>query len=131
MRFMMLMIPAVYASAARDAKPSAEAITTMMQYNKTLKEAGVLLALDGLHSPASGARLSFKGGQPTVTEGPFPDTTEALGGYWMLDLPSREAAIEWARKCPAAEGDILEIRQVFEIEEFPEDIQKAVKKFHD
>ncbi|MDE1157532.1 MAG: YciI family protein [Neorhizobium sp.] len=129
MRFMMLMIPEGYAAAAPDTKPSAEAIETMMKYNDDLKKAGVLLSLEGLHPAATGARISFKGGQPTVTDGPFADMKEALGGYWMLDLNSREEAIEWARRCPAAEGDIIEIRQVFEIDEFPEDIQRAVRTF--
>jgi hypothetical protein len=128
-RFMMLMIPGGYASAAPDAMPSAEAVQAMMRYNEELKKAGVLLALEGLHPPASGARVSFKGGKPTVIDGPFAEVKEVLGGYWMIDVRSREEAIEWARRCPASENDVIEIRRVHEMSEFPEDLQKAAEGF--
>ena len=127
MRFMMLMIPAGYQSAAPDAMPSAEAVQAMMKYNEELKKAGVLLALDGLHPPSSGARVNFKGGKPIVTDGPFAETKEVLGGYWMIDVRSREEAIEWARRCPASDNDIIEIRRVHEMSEFSEDVQKAAE----
>lgn len=129
MRFMMLMIPGGYASAAPDAMPSPEAMQAMMKYNEELKKSGVLLALDGLHPPSSGARVSFKGGKPAVTDGPFSEIKEVLGGYWMLDVRSREEAVEWARRCPASEDDVIEIRQVHEMSEFPEDVQKAAEGF--
>jgi len=129
MRFMMLMIPGGYASAAPDAMPSAEAVDAMMKYNEELKKAGVLLALEGLHPPASGARVSFKSGKPAITDGPFPEVKEVLGGYWMLDVRSREEAIEWARRCPASENDVIEVRRVHEMSEFPEDVQKAAEGF--
>ena len=129
MRFMMLMIPAGYQSAAPDAMPSAEAVQAMMKYNEELKKAGVLLALDGLLPPSAGARVSFKSGKPLVTDGPFAETKEVLGGYWMIDVRSREEAIEWARRCPAADGDVIEIRRVHEMSEFPEDVQKAAEGF--
>ena len=129
MRFMMLMIPGGYATAAPDAMPSAEAVQAMMKYNKELAKAGVLLALDGLHPPSSGARVSFKGGKPTVTDGPFAEVKEVVGGYWMIDVRSREEAIEWARRCPASENDMIEIRRVHEMSEFPEDVQKAAEGF--
>jgi hypothetical protein len=129
MRFMMLMIPGGYASAAPDAMPSAEAVAAMMKYNEELKIAGVLLGLDGLHPPSSGARVSFKGGKPTVTDGPFAEVKEVLGGYWMIDVRSREEAIEWARRCPAAKDDVIEVRRVHEMSEFPEDVQKASEGF--
>ena len=128
MRFMMLMIPGGYASAAPDTMPSPEAVQAMMKYNEELKKAGVLLALDGLHPPSSGARVSFKGGKPAVTDGPFAEVKEVLGGYWMLDVRSRDEAIEWARRCPASADDVIEIRQVFEMSEFPEDVQKAAER---
>lgn len=127
MRFMMLMIPAGYQSAAPDAMPSAEAVQAMMKYNEELKKAGVLLALDGLHPPSSGARVSFKGGKPIVTDGPFAETKEVLGGYWMIDVRSREEAIEWARRCPGSDNDIIEIRRVHEMSEFSEDVQRAAE----
>jgi hypothetical protein len=129
MRFMMLMIPGGYATAAPDTMPSAEAVAAMMKYNEELKKAGVLLALEGLHPPSSGARVSFKGGKPAVTDGPFAEVKEVLGGYWMIDVRSREEAIEWARRCPAATDDVIEIRRVQELSEFPEDVQKATESF--
>ena len=129
MRFMMLMIPAGYASAAPDAMPSAEAVKAMMKYNEDLKKAGVLLSLEGLHPPASGARVSFKGGKPTAIDGPFAEVKEVLGGYWMIDVRSREEAIEWARRCPASENDVIEIRRVQEMSEFPDDVQKVAEGF--
>jgi hypothetical protein len=127
MRYMMLMIPGGYATAAPDAMPSAEAVKAMMQYNEELAEAGVLLSLDGLHPPSAGARVSFKGGKPLVTDGPFAEVKEVLGGYWMINVGSRDEAIAWARKCPAGENDVIELRQVQEMSEFPEDVQKAAE----
>ncbi|MEI9430538.1 YciI family protein [Mesorhizobium sp. Cs1299R1N3] len=128
MRFMMLMIPGGYADAAPDVMPGAEAVEGMMKYNHELKKAGVLLALDGLHPPSSGARVSFKGGKPVVVDGPFAEVKEVLGGYWVIDVRSRDEAIEWARRCPAGENDVIEIRQVFEMSEFPEDVQKVADR---
>lgn len=125
MRFMMLMIPKGYESAAPDAMPSAEAVTAMMKYNESLKKAGVLLALDGLHPPSSGARVTFSDGKPHVTDGPFAEVKEVLGGYWMIQVRSREEAIEWAKRCPASPNETIEIRQVQELTDFPADVQKA------
>jgi hypothetical protein len=129
MRFMMLMIPGGYESAAPDAMPSADAVAEMMKYNEALLQAGVLLSLDGLHPPAAGARVSFKGRKPMVTDGPFAEVKEVLGGYWMINVASRQEAIDWARRCPAGENDIIEVRQVQEMSEFPEDVQKAAEGF--
>ncbi|MBR0749122.1 YciI family protein [Bradyrhizobium japonicum] len=127
MRFMMLMIPGGYQSAKPDAMPSAEAVRAMMKYNEELKKAGVLLALEGLHPPSMGARVSFKDGKPLVTDGPFAEVKEVLGGYWLIDVRSREEAIEWARRCPASDDDVIEVRRVHEMSEFPEDVQKAAE----
>jgi hypothetical protein len=126
---MMLMIPGGYATAAPDAMPTAEAVQAMMKYNDALKAAGVLLSLDGLHPPSAGARVSFKGGKPLVVDGPFAETKEVLGGYWMIDVASRADAIDWARRCPASENDIIEVRQVQEMADFPEDVRKAAEGF--
>jgi hypothetical protein len=123
-RYMMLMIPGGYADAPPDAKPDAEAMETMMRYNKALGEAGVLVALDGLYPPSAGARVTFNTGKPVVADGPFAETKDVLGGYWMLKVGSREEAIAWARRCPAGENDTLELRQVFEMAEAPEQIQQ-------
>lgn len=129
MRYMMLMIPGGYATAAPDAMPSAEAVKAMMKFNEDLKNAGVLLSLDGLHPPAVGARVSFKGRKPLVTDGPFAEVKEVLGGYWIIDVGSRDEAIAWASKCPAGEDDVIEVRQVQEMSEFPEDVRKAAEGF--
>lgn len=125
MRFMMLMIPKVYENANADFMPDAEMVAAMTRYNESLKKAGVLLALDGLHPPATGARVRFSGGRPRVTDGPFTEAKELVGGYWMIQVKSREEAVEWARRCPALDGDMIEVRQVFELSEFPADVQKA------
>ena len=118
MRFMMLMIPKGYENAKPGDMPSAEAINAMTKYNEELQKAGVLLALDGLHPPSMGARVSFSGGKPKVTDGPFAEAKEVLGGYWMIQVKSREEAIEWAKRCPGGDNEVIEIRQVQEIEDF-------------
>jgi hypothetical protein len=129
MRFMMLMIPGGYEAAAPGTMPSAEAVAAMMKYNEALKDAGVLITLDGLHPPSMGARVSFKGGRPIVTDGPFTEAKEVLGGYWMIEVKSREEAIAWAKKCPASANEVIEIRQVQEMADFPPDVQKAAAGF--
>src|SRR5258708_38574863 len=129
MRFMMLMIPSGYETAAPGTVPDAEHVAAMMKYNEALKEAGVLLALDGLHPPSMGARVSFAGGQPVVTDGPFTESKEVLGGYWMIDVKSKEDAIAWAKRCPASGNEIIEIRQVQEKSDFPADGREAAAGF--
>lgn len=129
MRFMMLMIPKGYESAAPGTMPDAKAVEAMMKYNTALQQAGVLLALDGLHPPSMGARISFESGKPKVTDGPFSETKEVLGGYWMIDVKSREEAIEWAKRCPADPNEVIEVRQVQEMEDFPADVQQAAEGF--
>ena len=129
MRFMMLMIPKGYETAAPGTAPDAGAVAAMMKYNQSLQKAGVLLALDGLHPPSMGARVTFAGGKPKVTDGPFAEAKEVLGGYWMIEVNSRQEAIEWAKKCPGSENCVIEIRQVQEMEDFPPDVQKAAKGF--
>lgn len=125
MRFMMLMIPRVYQPdtppeerAGEGFTPPAEAVAAMRKFNEELAKAGALMALDGLHPGLKSARVSFSGGKPRVTDGPFIETKEVVGGYWMIQVESKEEAIEWARRCPAADGDVIEIRQVFEAEDF-------------
>jgi hypothetical protein len=129
MRFMLLMIPKGYEKAAPGAMPDAEAVAAMMKYNESLQKAGVLLTLDGLHPPSMGARVSFSAGKPTVTDGPFIETKEVLGGYWMIQVKSKEEAIEWASRCPASDNEVIEVRQVQEFSDFPADVQKAAAKF--
>jgi hypothetical protein len=130
MRFMMLMIPKGYEKAEPGAMPSAEAVAAMMKYNESLQKAGVLLALDGLHPPSMGARVTFSGGKPKVTDGPFAEAKEVLGGYWMIQVKSKEEAIEWATRCP---GDdcVVEVRQVQEFSDFPADVKEAAAGFRE
>ncbi|MEO8379964.1 MAG: YciI family protein [Acidobacteriota bacterium] len=125
MRFMMLMIPRGYESAAPGTMPDAAGVAEMMKYNESLQKAGILLALDGLHPPSMGARVSFAEGKPKVTDGPFSEAKEVLGGYWIIDVKSKEEAVEWASRCPAGPNEIIEVRQVQELSEFPADVQAA------
>jgi hypothetical protein len=129
MRFMMMVIPEGYESAAPAAVPSAEAVAKMMEYNKALQKAGILLALDGLFPPSTGARISYADGKPTVTDGPFAETKEVIGGYWIIQVRSREEAIEWAKRAPMSNNEVIEVRQIHEIRDFPEDVQKAAEGF--
>jgi len=134
MRFMMMMIPRVYQpntppaeKAGEGFAPPADAVEKMMKFNEELAKAGALIALDGLHPAAKGARVAFAGGKPRVTDGPFIESKEVIGGYWIIQAKSKEEAVEWARSCPAAEGDVIEVRQVFEMSDFPADVQKAAE----
>jgi hypothetical protein len=129
MRFMMLMIPSVKED---NWMPSAEAVGAMTKFNQDMIKAGVMLTGEGLHPPSKGARVSFgpstppgQAAVPNVTDGPFAEAKEVIGGYWMIQAKSKAEAVEWARRCPAAPGDVIEIRQVFELADFPEDVQKA------
>ena len=125
MRFMMLMIPKGYDKAAPGAMPDAKAVAAMMKYNESLQKAGVLLALDGLHPPSMGTRVSFSRGKPRVTDGPFAEAREVIGGYWLIQVKSKAEAVQWASRCPAGDGDVIEVRQVQEMSDFPPDVQKA------
>src|SRR6202165_2451965 len=129
MRFMMQVVPRVDEAAAPGTMPPADAVAAMMKYNEALKAAGVLITLDGLHPPSMGARVSFEGGKPVVTDGPFTESKEVLGGDWMIDVKSREEAIAWAKRCPASNNEIIEIRQVQEMSDFPADVQQAAAGF--
>ena len=88
-----------------------KAIAAMMKYNEALQKAGVLLALEGLHPPSMGARVSFAEGEPEVTDAPSGDAKEVVG-YWMIRVKSKEEAIAWAKRCPASNDGVLEIRRV-------------------
>jgi hypothetical protein len=132
MKFMMMMIPRVYQPntpaterAGEGFAPPADAVAKMMKYNQELANAGALIGLDGLHPVSNGARVAFAGGKPKVTDGPFIESKEVIGGYWLIQTKSKEEAVEWARRVPAADGDVIELRQVFEMSDFPPDVQKA------
>ncbi len=129
MRFMMLMIPKGYEKAAPGAMPDAKAVAAMMKYNETLQQAGVLLGLEGLHPLSVGARVSFAGGSAAVTDGAAVDAKEVLGGYWMIQVKSKAEAIDWAKRCPASENEIIELRQVQEMADFTPEVQQAAAGF--
>jgi hypothetical protein len=121
MRFMMFMYPQIDEA---DWNPTAEDVAEMSRYNEELQKAGMLLALDGLKSPSEGASVSFSGGEATVTDGPFAEAKEVVGGYWLIQARSTEEAVEWAKRCPGQDCRI-EVRPVFEMEDFPPDVQEA------
>jgi hypothetical protein len=124
-RFMLLMYPNVtaeqYEQGVRpeDARP-------MMRFNETLLQAGALLAIDGLHPPSKGARVTRTGGSKTVTDGPFTEAKELIGGYWLIDVKSKEEAVEWASRAPINDGDVIEVRQVFEVEDHSPAVQETM-----
>jgi len=124
MRFMMFMYPEL---SEAEWNPTAEDMAEMGRYNEELRKAGMLLGLDGLHPPAEGARVSFDGdNQSTITDGPFAEAKEVVGGYWLIQARSKEEAVEWASRCPG-KSCTVEVRRVFEIEDFPEDVRAAAE----
>jgi len=131
MRFMMLMIPKGYEQAKPGTMPDPKAVEAMMTYNRELQNAGVLLSLEGLHPPSAGARVSFAGGKPRVTDGPFSEAKEVVGGFWMIRVNSKQEAIEWAKRCPASENETIEIRQVQEFADFTPEVQEAATGFQE
>ncbi len=132
MRFMMFMIPAGYQGArGQDRNPTFDAteedVAKMIAYNEKLQKAGVVLAMDGLMHPTYGVRVTFDGGAPMATDGPFAESKEVVGGYWIIQTKTREEAIEWARRVPVVEkGDVIELRQIFDVEDYPEVLQDAI-----
>jgi len=123
MRFMMLTKE--HEQPNSDKLPDAAGAAAMMKYMESLEKAGVLLAFDGLRSAGMGAEVSFSEGKPVVTDGPFSETKEVVGGYWMIQVNSKEEAIAWAKRCPAFPDLTFEIRQVSEFSDFPAEVQKA------
>lgn len=121
MRFMLMMYPQVDEA---DWTPTAEAVEAMGRYNDELTKAGVLLALDGLRPSADGARVVFSGGRSAVTDGPFTETKELVGGYWIIEVASPAEAVEWATRCPG-EDCMIEVRRIAEMSDFPDDVQRA------
>jgi hypothetical protein len=122
MRFMMLL--KADKSTEAGVMPSEKLLTEMGKYNDELVKAGVLLAAEGLHPSSKGARIKFSGGKRTVTDGPFLETKELLAGFWLIQVKSKQEAIEWAKRCPDPLGEgmkaVIEVRQVFEGEDFGE-----------
>ena len=119
MRFMIL-VKASHQSEA-GVLPSRELVGAMGRFNEEMINAGVLLAGEGLHPSSKSTRIQFSGKDRTVTDGPFPETKELIAGYWLIQVPSRDEATQWAMRIPFEDGEV-EIRQVFETEDFPADI---------
>ena len=105
--------------------PKQEEISEMMTYNQALAEAGIMQGGDGLHPTTKAINVAFGDGKPVVSDGPFAEAKEVVGGFWLWNVASRDEAIEWARKCPLNEGDSLELRQIFELEDFGDAIGPA------
>ena len=121
MKFLMLMIPAVYRAGTKvdpGFVPDPEKVAEMGRFNDEMAKSVKILSLNGLHPVATGARVSFAQGKPIVTDGPFIETKEVLGGYWLVEAKSKDEVTKWAQRCPASDGDVIEIRQVFEPEDF-------------
>jgi len=131
MRFMLLVIPKGYESAQPNQMPDPKQVEQMMKFNELLANAGVLLSLDGLTPPSAGARVSFSGGKPKVTDGPFAEVKEVVGGYWMIQVKSREEAIEWAKRAPMSDNEIIEVRRVQEMEDFTPEVRAAAAGFEE
>ena len=133
MRFMMIMFPKGYENAKPGTVPDLKDMEVMGKYNEQLQKAGVLLALDGLTPPATmSARVTFKGGKSKVTDGPFPETKEVVGGFWIIQVKSREEALEWASRIPGSDNEMVEVRRLFDITDFdPETLKEIQKKFGD
>jgi hypothetical protein len=121
MRFMMIVKACKDSEAGK--MPSEELLNAMRKYNEELMKAGALVDLQGLHPSSKGARIKFSGGKRTLIDGPFAETKDLIGGYWIIQVKSREEAIEWAKRVPAPHGENsdgeIEIRQIFEMEDFP------------
>jgi hypothetical protein len=124
---MALMIPGDRKTYESGGMPDEKLVAKMMKFNEDLAKAGVLLALDGLHPSTKGARLSFAGGKPTVTDGPFTEARELIGGYWLWQVKSKEEAVEWAKRCPTVDGDTIELRQVFDIADFAPELAEGAQ----
>jgi hypothetical protein len=130
MRYMMIIYPKSYLNAKPGLAPELKDIENMRKYNEELQKAGVLLALDGLTPPATmGARVTFKNGKSTVTDGPFTEAKEVVGGYWIIEAKSPEEAIEWASRIPGKDTETVEVRRMFDVSDFPAEVQKKIMEF--
>jgi hypothetical protein len=123
MRFMMLL-PAPAEALEKFAAPSPEIVLPMRKFNQDMAKAGVLLGAEGLHPTSKGTRIRISAGKRVVTDGPFTEAKEVIAGFWIIQVKSKEEAVEWAKRCPLPENGLIEIRQVFENSDFPPELQK-------
>ena len=127
MRFMI--IRRADKSTEAGVMPQQELLAAMMKYNEELVKAGVMLQGEGLHPTAKGSRVTFRGGKPSVIDGPFTETKELIAGFTMIQVRSKEEALEWVKRWPVEDGDVtLEIRQVFEAEDFGDEFSPELRK---
>ena len=108
--------------------PSEQELREMGNFNEELVKAGVMLAGEGLHPSSKGARVRFGGGTPTVTDGPFTEAKELIAGFWLWQMKSKEEAIEWLKRAPFGEGTEVELRQVFEADDFGEEFTPELRE---
>jgi hypothetical protein len=120
----MMLLPAPAQALEKFAVPSPDIVLPMRKFNADMAKAGVLLAAEGLHPTSKGTRLRVSGGKPVITDGPFAEAKEVIAGFWIIQVKSKEEAVEWAKRCPLPENGLIEIRQVFENSDFPPELQK-------
>ena len=128
MRFMI--IRKADADTEASALPTAQLVTDMMRYNQEMVDAGVMLGGDGLKPSAKGARIKFSGGKPIITDGPFAEAKELVAGYTIIQVGSREEALEWVRRWPTSDGDgevELELRELYEADDFGEEFAPEIR----
>jgi hypothetical protein len=129
MRFMMIMYPKIYETAKAGFVPNMRDMEKMGAYNDALGKAGVLLALDGLTPPATmSARVTFKDGKSKVTDGPFTEAKEVVGGFWIIQVKSLEEALDWASRIPGQDNEMVEVRRLFDMTDFEPDTQKYIQE---
>jgi hypothetical protein len=126
MRFMVIV------KASKDSEagimPSTDMLTRMGNYNEQLVKAGVMLAGEGLQASSKGARVRFDGKERTVTDGPFSETKELIAGYWLWQVRSKDEALEWLKRAPFEDGEEVELRQVFEMEDFGAELTPELRE---
>jgi hypothetical protein len=115
MKFMLIVIPKGYEKAPPGTEGDPKHMEEMMKYVESLQKAGILLDLNGLHPPATAALITFSKKKPMVTDGPFTEAKETIGGYWIIQVKSREEAIQWASRAPMNDNEVIEVRQVQEM----------------
>lgn len=129
MRFMIIVKASADSEAGK--MPSTELLEAMGKYNEELVNAGVMLAGEGLHPSSKGVRIRYKGKERTVIDGPFSETKELIAGFWLIQVKSREEAIEWLKRAPMEDGDEVEIRQVFEAADFGAELTPELREQED
>src|SRR5689334_22175922 len=129
MRFMVIVKATEQSEAGLP--PDEKIFSAMGKYNEELMKAGVILAAEGLHPSSKGARVKFEGSKRTVTDGPFSETKELIAGFWIWQVKSKEEAIEWLKRAPFDGGAEIEIRQIFEAEDFGENLTPELKKLQE